>query len=1332
MEEITMERLLTNFNEVVNEFRQLVDNKDIVGVKKALAEVEGLLANEQGIELDRTENQPFDHVLHHFLSSIGGYIEKEEIIEGTPDITLVEIEEYRARILILLEERIEIENEIRAMDGEGEISVDDSIQNRIAEIETEIARREEAWARTFQFTEGSGDRVAEYEKGTQKLRDELEKLKKQLEIAKQKSAKKTRTEETIEVLFEDYEDTSNPEQEKQRIARELNIDPNELEITWSGADGVQSDDGPVMAYKIIRRQIKEVEVGEETVVGDNSEEIARLKDAIAKAYEELELAKNGKFSPANSQWRLDLIDHIDLLKRKLAELENAKENKEGNEKDPNQDPSERKKALLERLTLIDVEISELTVKITEIEGKEGGVNKETFDVTAEVNRIGDKVFKTAEIRKELTERNVSREEFLQFYREGLAVSDANIKKLQEEMKKITKEVGSIFADKDSDKTLFDQLKEAGENGDELAQITVYEKMRKNFLAQGYDTEIFQNEIKTKEDAQKFSIVVQEYLDNIKEEKLKIENEMSDQELNKKVFKREIRIIEKELEIIEMLQDERDGLEAKASREKDLRARQIRATMFGNEDLAKEYDERFKRFYSHKVMLKGSYIDKNGQEQELYYESIKNYPEYEEDAFFLNLEDYKRSLETVTKYRNSDDDLYALGEDFVDLLESQPDKQKAIEAYQEKLRQAEEYVETFHGHTNKYKVKYENYMNAGSTLKGMVPVKDLPPLQKVGAATENVFRFLGLRKPEFTSIDENGKKVRDIKGGVMTLATDALVVGGVAAAGIFGGPWGLAAVGTAYAAKGAVTAGNLVAAGITKAKHKYDIQENIPTPYSVSKDDREVARKDHYRKPKELGGEGLGKFRSWVKAKNDRWLFKDRARETEEKIADLEITNAHGIIDRRIANAKNAIDGNLRKANENQQRREENQRKIAQSKETYNDIIRDPDSVDKEQATSIIAQNAALRSHGGKGRDVNPNSEVENTHQYVKEDPDLEKTEKLDDVVIRGGTAAATAITEEEKYTARQQKQDRMNKVATVILTIAGNLGLNFIKGKFVDQITKYKQGPDTTKQEPIYGTEEKVEVPDKITDLKLKPEAHDNIYDGDTTRYVGDVVSNGNSETMSDPVAIGIRYVTEDGKEIGVSLAENTSGLSTTHPHIDLLADGTLKDKTLVEIIDMFKQLNPTDGSGSFGEILSQPEFAGKTTEEIVGILLEKDALWLQNSNLGGWQNMDYSKLAKTVEEVIVGYKDVVVPGPMVPYTVDVVNYKNILDAALAGSVAGVGITTADTLHEAAHQTKKRVPGAFDIKNPTYSEGNTIMDIVERRQKELNKQREAELDDEIR
>ena len=38
MEEITMERLLNNFNEVVEQFNELVENKDIEGVKKALSE----------------------------------------------------------------------------------------------------------------------------------------------------------------------------------------------------------------------------------------------------------------------------------------------------------------------------------------------------------------------------------------------------------------------------------------------------------------------------------------------------------------------------------------------------------------------------------------------------------------------------------------------------------------------------------------------------------------------------------------------------------------------------------------------------------------------------------------------------------------------------------------------------------------------------------------------------------------------------------------------------------------------------------------------------------------------------------------------------------------------------------------------------------------------------------------------------------------------------------------------------------------------------------------------------------------------------------------------
>ena len=49
---------------------------------------------------------------------------------------------------------------------------------------------------------------------------------------------------------------------------------------------------------------------------------------------------------------------------------------------------------------------------------------------------------------------------------------------------------------------------------------------------------------------------------------------------------------------------------------------------------------------------------------------------------------------------------------------------------------------------------------------------------------------------------------------------------------------------------------------------------------------------------------------------------------------------------------------------------------------------------------------------------------------IKKVANLGQTEKLDDVVTKGGTTAATAITEEEKYTARQQKQDRVESLST--------------------------------------------------------------------------------------------------------------------------------------------------------------------------------------------------------------------------------------------------------------------------------------------------------------
>ena len=65
MEENLMERLLNDFNGVLEEFNQLVANKDIDGVRRVLNEVNRLIQEQNGIVLDDREPQ-YDHVLHEW------------------------------------------------------------------------------------------------------------------------------------------------------------------------------------------------------------------------------------------------------------------------------------------------------------------------------------------------------------------------------------------------------------------------------------------------------------------------------------------------------------------------------------------------------------------------------------------------------------------------------------------------------------------------------------------------------------------------------------------------------------------------------------------------------------------------------------------------------------------------------------------------------------------------------------------------------------------------------------------------------------------------------------------------------------------------------------------------------------------------------------------------------------------------------------------------------------------------------------------------------------------------------------------------------------------
>ena len=112
-------------------------------------------------------------------------------------------------------------------------------------------------------------------------------------------------------------------------------------------------------------------------------------------------------------------------------------------------------------------------------------------------------------------------------------------------------------------------------------------------------------------------------------------------------------------------------------------------------------------------------------------------------------------------------------------------------------------------TNSDVVKYATLKTSGSTLKAMKPVRgNLPTPVKYKNAVENVFRFIGIRVPHITKINEKGEKVSNVPGWLGTVAVD-LLVGGAIAGSVLAGPVGIATLGAAYAVRGGVTAFNVV-------------------------------------------------------------------------------------------------------------------------------------------------------------------------------------------------------------------------------------------------------------------------------------------------------------------------------------------------------------------------------------------------------------------------------------------------------------------------------------------------------------------------------------------
>ena len=241
----------------------------------------------------------------------------------------------------------------------------------------------------------------------------------------------------------------------------------------------------------------------------------------------------------------------------------------------------------------------------------------------------------------------------------------------------------------------------------------------------------------------------------------------------------------------------------------------------------------------------TYIDRDGKEQVLTVDTIAEYEGYKEDIEFLGVPAYKENLEQLSAYEQTQDP-YVFGPEVGKAYdEAEAEREGAgAEVLERIMADKKKYIETFNGIPNPHKVKYENWKTAGSTLKGMKPVsRDLPMPTRAKNALENVGRFLGIRVPKFTRLDEHGNEVKDVKGGIATLALDGLVVGAVTASTVAVGP-ALAVAG--YAAKGIVTLGNRIAARVEYSRHKDEIDNNVPVINQADRNAREVARKEYYR------------------------------------------------------------------------------------------------------------------------------------------------------------------------------------------------------------------------------------------------------------------------------------------------------------------------------------------------------------------------------------------------------------------------------------------------------------------------------------------------------
>lgn len=674
----------------------------------------------------------------------------------------------------------------------------------------------------------------------------------------------------------------------------------------------------------------------------------------------------------------------------------------------------------------------------------------------------------------------------------------------------------------------------------------------------------------------------------------------------------------------------EDTKAKIEAKKSEKHQDNRDKFYGNSEKSELYKEKFLKFKSHIVDKELSYIDRNGDRRIVQGKSVEDYEGMENDLDFLQLETYKERIERVSMYRATRD-LYAYSPELARKLESaqtDAEKQAISKEIQRQFKLDSDYVKTFHGAHNTTKLQYESYMNAGSALKSMVPLKSADTFGgKLKIAAQNVGRYTGLKIPKFSRENEAGEKVSDVKSGLVTLGGDAIIVGATVAA--------PAAMGIAYLAKTGVVLGMRAYGRYYGKKHANEME--IPTPYDGKAGARRAAREAKYRE------DGHSTIGAWAISILDN--VRPRHREdTENEIIEARNKEIDRSIDNQYISGAMASDEREKaKAIHNQQTRENIHERIRRSGEVYNDMYRETDMAKKRTVDLRIDEAVAL---GLGGEDISDSDRISFTDSKYPRSTNFAKAKlsisgnvkrAINSDTIYGERIGETVWTHsiENEQIARSITKTTDNKRR--ILTALAGLGLKGL-GKLVkDQVVKdveVEQGTGeyeqvqvgSHKDRDVIGynntqTTREAQLNDiKVSDLRREGDASWGAFNNGanySTGYHPDVSFSSNDNTIQ---GLAFRFKDpESGQTMTYSISSKDIGdIVHNNPNLDeftqVYANGELaiNPNTSLEELKSFitdsnirkayeNYLSQYSSSDQIDRMLDTMEFAWGRSQSVIG-----------------------------------------------------------------------------------------------------------------------------------